>query len=455
VTTVFIANRGEIAVRVIAACRRLGLTSVVAVSTADRDSLAAKLADRSICIGPPSPAASYLRADLLVQAALNVGASVVHPGYGFASEQPALAQGCEENDIAFAGPRAETLRAVGNKTSARLLAEEAGVPVAPGAAVEDEADALKAAAAIGFPLLVKAVHGGGGRGITQVHDERQLINVLPMAAAEARAGFGNGDLYLERFYPLARHVEVQVFGDGEGGVVLLGERDCSVQRRHQKLLEECPAPNLTPATRALLRVSASLLASRLRYRGAGTVEFLVDTESTCDPATVVFLEMNARIQVEHPVTEEAYGVDLVAAQLRLALGQATGLPDELPEPTVHVIECRLNAEDPHADFRPSPGRITAVRFPRGPGIRVDTHIYDGYVFPPYYDSLLAKIVVRAHNRSAAIEAMRAALAVTVIEGVMTTAAVHEAVLAADAFQSGGVPTAWLETVWPPTVEGAA
>ncbi|MGY1602262.1 acetyl-CoA carboxylase biotin carboxylase subunit [Geodermatophilus sp. SYSU D00815] len=446
-TTVLVANRGEIAVRVVAACRRLGLSPVVAVSAADRDSLGARLADRAVCIGPSAPAGSYLRADLLVQAALGVGAEVLHPGYGFASEQPALAEACEANGVAFAGPRAETLRAVGDKTSARAVAEKAGVPVAPGAEVPDEAAALAAAREIGFPLLVKAVHGGGGRGIHPARDDDELRRVLPQAAAEARAGFGDDALYVERFYPRARHVEVQVFGDGVGGCVVLGERDCSVQRRHQKLLEECPAPGLPAATRERLRTSAADLVRELHYRGAGTVEFLVDTESDA----VVFLEVNARIQVEHPVTEEAYGVDLVAAQLRLALGEPHGLPADLPEPTSHVLECRLNAEDPHAGFRPSPGRVTAVRFPRGPGIRVDTHVTDGYLFPPFYDSLLAKLVVRAHSREAAIDAMLAALAATGIDGVETTRAVHEAVLAHPDFRAGGVPTRWLETIWPPEV----
>jgi acetyl-CoA carboxylase, biotin carboxylase subunit len=451
VTTVLIANRGEIAVRIVAACRRLGLSPVVAVSSADRDSLGARLADRSICIGPPSPAESYLRAELLVQAALNVGATALHPGYGFASEQPALADACEENDISFVGPRAETLRLVGDKVSARLVAERAGAPVATGAAVDDEASAVAAGADVGFPLLVKAVHGGGGRGITLVTDQEQLAQVLPLAAAEARAGFGDGALYLERFYPLARHVEVQVFGDGEGGALVFGDRDCSVQRRHQKLLEECPAPNLSPATRALLHDSACRITRELRYRGAGTVEFLVDTASTSDPATIVFLEMNARIQVEHPVTEEAFGIDLVAAQLRLALGQPTGLPDQVQDPAVHVIECRINAEDPFADFRPTPGRIVRAEFPRGPGIRIDTHVYDGYVFPPYYDSLVAKIIVRAHDRASAIDAMQAALGNTVIEGIETTRPLHQYVLETKAFRDGGVPTSWLETVWPPQV----
>ncbi|WP_248963024.1 acetyl-CoA carboxylase biotin carboxylase subunit [Sphaerisporangium perillae] len=448
-TAVLIANRGEIAVRVVAACRRLGLTPVVAVSDADRDSLAAQLADRAICVGPAPAPSSYLRAELMVEAALATGATLLHPGYGFLSEQPALAEACEDNGIAFVGPRPDSLRAVGDKASARAVAEKAGVPVAPGAVVLDETSAVRAAREIGFPLLVKAVHGGGGRGITLVRDESELVKVLPVAAAEAQAGFGNGALYLERFYAAARHVEVQVFGDGEGGVAVLGERDCSVQRRHQKLIEECPAPGLSLATRDLLRTSAARLVEQLRYRGAGTVEFVLDTESTADPQTIVFLEMNARIQVEHPVTEEAYGVDLVAAQLRLALGEPHGLPDDPPEPAVHVLECRLNAEDPYAGFRPAPGRITRVTFPRGPGIRIESHVYEGYLLPPYYDSLLGKVIVRARNRVEAIDAMLAAVRATEINGVTTTAPLHEFVLAHPDFRASAVETRWLDTVWPP------
>jgi acetyl-CoA carboxylase biotin carboxylase subunit len=445
VRTVLVANRGEIAVRIVAACRRLGWSPVVAVSAADRDSLAARLADRALCIGPAPAADSYLRPELLVGAALAAGADVLHPGYGFCSEQPALAQLCEEHGVAFAGPRPQTLRELGDKTSARRAAERAGVPVAPGGEITAEADAAALAARIGFPVLVKAVHGGGGRGITLARDAAELSRVVPVAAAEARAGFGDGALYLERFITSARHVEVLVFGDGRGGVVVLGERDCSVQRRHQKLVEECPAPGLADATRALLHDSAARLVRELEYRGAGTVEFLVDTGT----GAVVFLEVNARIQVEHPVTEEAFGVDLVAAQLRLAAGLAHGLPEVPPVPSGHVIECRLNAEDPTRGFAPAPGRITELEFPRGPGVRVDTHVTAGSVFPPYYDSLLAKLVVRAHDRDAAVEAMLGALRATRIAGVATTRELQEHVLGRPEFRAGGVTTGWLDTVWPP------
>ena len=448
-TTVLVANRGEIAVRVVRACRRLGFRSVVAVSEADRESLAARLADRAVCIGPAEPARSYLRPELLAQAAVSVGADVVHPGYGFCSEKPELGELLAEEGIAFAGPRPETLRAVGDKSTARHEAIAAGVPVSPAADVDDVASAVRAANDIGYPVLLKAVHGGGGRGIHLVTNDGDLTRLFDQAAAEARAGFGDAALYVEKFYGRARHVEVQIFGDGEGGVLIVGDRDCSVQRRHQKVIEEAPAPHLSEATRTLLHDSATRLSQHLRYTGAGTVEFLVDTESDADPATVVFLEVNGRIQVEHPVTEELFGVGLVAAQLLLAAGQPTRLPERLDPPVGHVIECRLTAEDPYADFRPSPGRIRRAEFPHGPGIRIDTAIFDGHLFPPYYDSLMAKVIVRAHDRAAAVESIRAAIDGTVIEGVHTTADVHRFVLDQPAFRQGGVTTEWLDDVWPP------
>ena len=452
-TTVLVANRGEIALRVVTACRKLGFAAVLAASEADRDSAAARAADRVVCIGPPDPARSYLRPDLLAQAALGVGADVVHPGYGFCSEKPELGELLAKEGIAFAGPRPETLRAVGDKTSARAVAVAAGVPVAPGAAVADAAEAAEAARSVGFPLLLKAVHGGGGRGIHLVGSAGDLEPRFGVAAAEARAGSGDGALYLERFYGAARHVEVQLFGDGVGGAQVLGDRDCSVQRRHQKLVEECPAPGLSRRTRAGLHDAARRIGEKLAYAGAGTVEFLVDTAAGAardgGPAPFVFLEVNGRIQVEHPVTEEAYGIDLVAAQLRLAAGLPAGLPDVPPVPVGHVLECRITAEDPHRGFRPSPGRIARARFPAGPGVRVDTHVHDGHVFPPYYDSLLAKLVVRAHDRPAAIGAMRAALDDVVVEGVATSADVHRAVLDHADFRAGGVTTGWLAAVWPP------
>lgn len=435
---VLVANRGEIAARIVAAAHRIGAEAVVAVSAADVDSLAARAADRVLVIGPASAAQSYLRPELIAQAAVMAGADVVHPGYGFLSEQPLLCELLEEEGIAFAGPRPETLRAVGDKGSARAVAIEAGVPVATGRLIDDVADVEHLGAEVGYPLLIKAIHGGGGRGIRLVTTPAELVTLAPQAAQEAHAAFGNGALYLERYYGSARHVEVQVFGDGEGGALIFGDRDCSVQRRHQKLIEECPAPDLSEARRAVLHDASRALVAALKYRGAGTVEFLVDTESD----DVIFLEVNARIQVEHPVTEEAFGIDLVAAQLLLALGRPTGLPVVGPVPPAAVIELRINAEDPAADFAPNAGRLTTVAWPTGPGIRIDTQIESGFDFPPYYDSLMAKLIVRAHDRAAAVDAVLAAARATTIEPLATTLPMLERVLSHPDFVRGGVPTSW-------------
>lgn len=446
VPTVLVANRGEIAVRIIEAAHRIGARAVLAVSVADRDSLGATLADETVVIGPAQASQSYLRAELITQAALQMRADVVHPGYGFLSEQPELTEMLEAEGIAFAGPRAETLRAVGDKSSARKVAVAAGAPVAVAAPVEDphDPDHLRGLGDdVGYPLLVKAVHGGGGRGIRLAPDVDALLSLAPQAAAEAIASFGNGQLYVERYYGAARHVEVQVFGDGEGNALIFGDRDCSVQRRHQKLVEECPAPGLSDERRRVLHDSSRALVRALRYRGAGTVEFMVDTQSE----DVIFLEMNARIQVEHPVTEEAFGVDLVAAQLRLALGLDPELPEVPPVPAATAIEVRINAEDPSQDFRPAPGRISTVTWPRGPGIRVDTHLRDEYSFPPFYDSLMAKLIVRAHDRHTAVEALASAVGRTRIEGVTTTLPMHEYVLNHPDFRAGGMPTTWFGPVW--------
>lgn len=435
---VLVANRGEIAARIVAAAKRIGAESVVAVSAADVDSLAARAADRVLVIGPASAARSYLRPELVAQAAVMAGATVVHPGYGFLSEQPRLCELLEEEGIAFAGPRPETLRAVGDKGSARAVAIAAGVPVAAGRLIDDVADVAGLGAEVGYPLLIKAIHGGGGRGIRLVTTEAELFALAPQAAQEAEAAFGNGDLYLERYYGSARHVEVQVFGDGEGGALIFGDRDCSVQRRHQKLIEECPAPDISEARRAVLHDSSRALVAALRYRGAGTVEFLVDTLSD----DIVFLEVNARIQVEHPVTEEAFGIDLVAAQLLLALGRPTGLPVVPALPPASAIEVRINAEDPSADFAPNAGVVSGVVWPKGPGIRIETQIDSGFDFPPYYDSLMAKLIVRAHDREAAVSAMLAAVRNTTIEPLATTLPLLDAVLAHPDFRAGSVPTSW-------------
>jgi acetyl-CoA carboxylase biotin carboxylase subunit len=436
---VLIANRGEIALRVIRACRALGLQTVLAVSEADRDSLPARYADRVVCIGPARAADSYLRIDTLVQAALGTGADAVHPGYGFLSERAAFARRCEDAGITFIGPTAAQIDAVGDKLRARAAAEAADVPVVPGGALHDNTAAGALAARIGAPLLVKAVGGGGGRGMKRVDRLEDLPVALDMAAGEAGAAFGDARVYLERYVERGRHVEVQLLGDGRGNVIHLGERDCSVQRRYQKLIEESPAPALHPALRVALHAAAVRFAARLQYRGAGTVEFLVDAAR----GEFYFLEMNARIQVEHPVTEEVTGLDLVAAQIRIADG------GELPRAQAAVrfdgcaIECRINAEDPARDFLPSPGRITRAEWPQGEGIRVDTHIAAGSSVPPYYDSLLGKIIAHGATRAAARTRLAAALAATRIEGVHTNLAFQAALLEDPEFMRGGVDTGFL------------
>ncbi|MEY4039152.1 MAG: hypothetical protein RLZZ52_20 [Actinomycetota bacterium] len=440
---VLVANRGEIAMRIIAAARRIGASPVLAASVADANSPAARAADRVVVIGAAQANLSYLRPEQVAQAAVNVGATVVHPGYGFLSEQPKLCELLEEEGIAFAGPRPETLRAVGDKGSARLVAIEANVPVAQGIEINDPSEVRSLGEKLGFPLLIKAIHGGGGRGIRLVTNLDELEELAPQAAQEAEVAFGNGALYLERYYGLARHVEVQVFGDGEGNAWIFGDRDCSVQRRHQKLIEECPAPGLSEARRTILHDSSRRLVKALKYRGAGTVEFLVDTQSE----DVVFLEVNARIQVEHPVTEEAFGVDLVAAQLRLALGMDPELPEVGPVPPASVIELRINSEDPDNNFMPNSGVLTEVSWPKGPGIRIDTQVETGYSFPPYYDSLMAKLIVRAHDRKAAVAAALAAAQNTTIAGLKTTLPMLEYVLSHDDFIAGEIPTSWFGPIW--------
>lgn len=436
---ILIANRGEIAVRVIRTCKALGIETVLAASEADLDSLPARLADRAICIGPARPADSYLRVDTIVQAALGVKADAVHPGYGFLSERPALARLCEQEAVIFIGPTAAQIEAVGDKLRARAEAEIAGVPTAPGGAVETVREAAALGRQIGPPLLIKAVGGGGGRGMKRVDRLEDLPAAMDMAAAEAGAAFGDSRVYLERFVARGRHVEVQILGDGDGRVVHLGERDCSVQRRYQKLIEETPAPGLSPDFRARIHEAAVRFTQRLCYRSAGTVEFLVDLERDA----FYLLEMNARIQVEHPVTEAVTGVDIVAEQINIANGSGLRLRQENLKRSGCAIECRINAEDPARDFHPSPGTVRSAVWPAGEGIRVDTHIVSGARIPPYYDSLMAKIIVHAADRDAALQRMREALAASRVEGVATNLAFHQEVLNDAEFQRGGVDTSYL------------
>jgi acetyl-CoA carboxylase, biotin carboxylase subunit len=436
---ILIANRGEIAVRVIRACDKLGIETVLCVSEADRGSLGARMATRAVCIGPSQPAKSYLSVGTVVQAALGFECDAIHPGYGFLSERADLARMCEEEGVVFIGPTAAQIEAVGDKLRARSEAIAADVPVVPGGPVESAAEARALAERIGAPLLVKAVGGGGGRGMKLVEDLAQLEATMDMASAEASAAFGDARVYLERYVARGRHIEVQLLGDGAGRVVHFGERDCSVQRRYQKLVEETPAPALPAATRDKLLAAAVRFAERLDYRGAGTVEFLYDVERD----EFYFLEMNARIQVEHPVTEEVTGADLIAEQIAIANGD--GLRFQKPDVAFSgaAIECRINAEDPDNGFMPSPGTVTDVEWPSGEGIRVDTHIVPGASIPPFYDSMIAKVIAHGPDRATALERLRGALAATRIEGIRTNLAFQQRILADAEFAKGGVDTGFL------------
>ena len=448
----FVANRGEIAVRIIRACQRLGIEAVVAVSDADRNSLAARLATRAVCIGPAAASQSYLRAETLVAAALGSGCQALHPGYGFLSERPAFARMCEDAGLLFVGPRAQSIEAMGEKLAAVHIAEQAGVPRVPGSdRIETIEDARRAAERIGFPLLIKANAGGGGRGMRLVHDACDLAGAMESAASEARAAFGDPMLYIEKFISLARHVEVQVLGDGKGNVVHLGERDCSTQRRYQKLIEEAPSPVIDHRVRRQMTDAAVSLAAQVAYRGAGTVEFVYDPESQ----NFYFLEMNTRIQVEHPVTEMVTGRDLVVEQIQIAAGEPISFVQKDVELRGHAIECRINAEDPARNFMPSPGRIEIWDPPpTGNHLRVDTHCYAGYVVPPHYDSLLAKLIVHARDRSSAIQSMSEALSGFTVSGVATTISFHRAVLGHDDFHAAAIHTRWVDQKFLPAMTAA-
>jgi acetyl-CoA carboxylase biotin carboxylase subunit len=435
IARVLVANRGEIAVRIVRACRSLGLECVVAASEIDRDALAARLADRVVCIGPAPPGESYLRVDAVVHAALGTGCDAIHPGYGFLAENPALAATAREHGVRFVGPPAEVLELAGDKPRARAAAAAAGLPVVPGAEVSALGDAAELADGMGYPVLIKAAAGGGGRGIKLVTGPAELEPLFALAAAEARSAFGDERLYVERFVADARHVEVQVAADDHGAVIHLGERECSVQRRYQKLIEEAPAPFLAAGTRDALREAAVALARTIGYRNLGTVEFVLDAAT----GEFFFLEVNARIQVEHPVTEAVTGRDLVADQLAIAGGQP--LQEEVTFDG-HAIECRLTAEDDR--LRPSPGTVSRFAVPEAPGLRVDTHVEDGARISPYYDSLMAKLIAHGVDREEAVGVLRAALDGLQVEGVATNRALLASVLAHPDFAAGAVTTSWLE-----------
>jgi acetyl-CoA carboxylase biotin carboxylase subunit len=440
---ILIANRGEIAARIIRTCRALDIEAVLAVSSADRDSEPARRADRVVCIGPARSADSYLNAAAIVHAAVATGADAIHPGYGFLSERAALPQLCVAAGIIFIGPTADQIIAVGDKLRARAEAQAANVPIVPGDAVSSPAEAEDLARKIALPLLVKAVGGGGGRGLKRVDRLEDLPELLDLAAAEAGAAFGDARIYLEHYIDGGRHVEVQVLGDGKGQVVQLGERDCSVQRRYQKLIEEGPAPELSPALRDSLQQAAVRFAERLRFSGAGTVEFIVDARREA----FYFLEMNARIQVEHPVTEAVTGVDLIAEQIAIADGAGLQLRQSEIRVTGCAIECRVNAEDYRNEFRPSPGRVRDVSWPTGEGIRVDTHVVPGSSIPPFYDSLMGKVIAWGKDRATAISRLRGAIAATRISGVESNLGFHRAALEDPEFQAGGVDTGFVDRLY--------
>ena len=438
---VLVANRGEIAVRVVRACADEEIQSVVAVSEADRDSRAALIADRAVCIGPASAASSYLDARRVVAAALGTGCDAIHPGYGFLSERPELPEACAENGLVFVGPSADTIRRGGDKAAARQLAASLGIPVGAGSDTVDDAEtAREVADRVGYPVVLKAAAGGGGRGMVLVEDAPSIGSAFEAASREAQAAFGDGRMYLERFITRARHVEVQVLADTHGAVVHLGERDCSAQRRYQKLVEEAPATAVPIEVRRAMREAAVELARALDYVGAGTVEFVVDA----DTGDYAFLEVNTRVQVEHPVTEMVTGIDIVRSQLQIAGGAPLPFRQADVRLDGHAIEVRVNAEDPSRGFAPGPGTVTRWVEPVGGGLRIDTHCFGGYRIPPYYDSLLAKVIAHGADREEALRRLDRGLRRLVVEGVPTTVPMLLAVIEAPDFLAGTHHTRWVE-----------
>jgi acetyl-CoA carboxylase biotin carboxylase subunit len=445
---ILIANRGEIALRILRACRELGIRTVAVYSQADAESLHVKLADEAFCIGPPSPQRSYLHIPALISTAVVTGADAIHPGYGFLSENASFAEICANHRIKFIGPSVGAINSMGDKASARETMRAAKVPVVPGTQglVTDEAEAYKVAEEIGFPVIIKATAGGGGRGMRVAADSVQLGTAIASARSEAAASFGDAGVYIEKYLKPIRHIEIQIFADQHGNCVHLGERDCSVQRRHQKLIEESPSPILTPEMRAKMGAAAVQAAKSIGYEGAGTVEFIFAGDR------FYFMEMNTRIQVEHPVTEMITGTDLIKEQIRVASGAKLSWKQEDIEFRGHAIECRINAEDPEKNFLPSPGKIDAYIAPGGPGVRIDSHCYPGYSIPPYYDSLVSKLIVWGKDRTEAIQRMQRALDEYAITGIKTTIPFHLQVLAHEAFQRGDVHTDFIEKYMSATKE---
>ena len=439
INKVLIANRGEIALRIIRTCHEMGLKTVAVYSTIDRDSLHVRFADEAVCIGPPPSNQSYLRPDRIIASAEVTGADAIHPGYGFLSENAEFSAICADHDIKFIGPKPETIRLMGEKSLAKKTMTEAGVPVVPGSdgIVDDVKEGKRIAATMGYPVMVKASAGGGGRGMRLVHDEAGFANAFSSARSEADAAFGNPAVYIEKFVEKPRHVEIQLLGDGNGTVIHLGERECSIQRRHQKLIEEAPSPIVNEALRDEMGQAAIQGAESVNYEGAGTIEFLVDADRN-----FYFMEMNTRIQVEHPITEEVTDCDLVENQILIAMGETVEPRDVVMDG--HAIECRINAENPRKKFTPSPGTISAFHQPGGQGVRVDTHAYASYVIPPTYDSMIGKLIVRAKTRDGAINKMKRALDEFVIEGIHTTIPFHQQLMDNPQFRAGDFDTKFLD-----------
>ena len=437
---VLIANRGEIALRILRACRELGIKTVAVHSEADTDAKYVRLADESVCIGPAASSLSYLNVPAIISAAEVTDSEAIHPGYGFLSENADFAERVEQSGFVFIGPRSDTIRLMGDKVSAKDTMKAAGVPCVPGsegALPEDPKEIVKIARAVGYPVIIKAAGGGGGRGMRVVHTEAALLNAVATTRAEAEAAFGNATVYMEKFLENPRHIEIQVLADQHGNAIYLGERDCSMQRRHQKVIEEAPAPGIDRKLIAKIGERCAEACRKIGYRGAGTFEFLFEN------GEFYFIEMNTRLQVEHPVTEYITGIDIVQAQIRVAAGEKLWLRQRNIEFRGHAIECRINAEDPFK-FTPSPGRITNWHTPGGPGVRVDSHVYNGYVVPPHYDSMIGKLITYGDTRDQAIRRMRIALSEMMVEGIKTNVPLHQTLMLDPRFNEGGTSIHYLE-----------
>ena len=439
---ILIANRGEIAIRIIRACREMGIETVAVFSTADREALHVQMADEAVCIGPPSPYDSYLNIKNIISAAALTSCEAIHPGFGFLSENSRFAEVCTECNMVFIGPDADTIESMGNKSKARQMMIEAGVPVILGSTspVLSDDDAIKAAKDIGYPVMIKASAGGGGRGIRIVRKEEELIFNLQNAKSEAKSAFGDDTVYIEKYLENPRHVEMQILGDNYGNIIYLGERDCSIQRRNQKVLEEAPCPILTQKLREKMGKTSLLAAKYVGYKGAGTVEFLLDKDNN-----FYFMEMNTRIQVEHPVTELVTGIDIVKEQIKIAAGEKLDIMQEDVEVKGHSIECRINAEDTENGFMPCPGKVKVLFIPGGFGVRVDTHLYDGYIVPPFYDSMIAKLIVHGKDREEAINRMRRALSEFLVEGIKTNIEYQFNIINNESFIKGDYDTGFIST----------